>query len=168
MTGPNPILDALQHDWQRLRHPHHHDQPGTLQQASPAVGRTVSETAITAELAAQTPAQQPATTATATAAAAPSQEDTMSVVTDVRNDLALAAHDLAAKAAEFEQSILPAAAAKLTALEGNPVIDALLTAVHVPVDNLDIVVAMINKLESIWAPPQTAEQPQQQPVPAAQ
>lgn len=99
----------------------------------------------------------------------------MGFITDLKHDLATAAHDVAARAAEFETTILPAAAGKLTALEGNPVVDALLTAVHVPVEDLDIVVQLINKLETMWNPdvaaapadPQPAA-PAPAPVPAGQ
>lgn len=70
MTGPNPILEALEHDWQRIRHPHHHDQAAT---------------------ATQTPATQPVSLAPAPAAAtAPQKGTTMSFATldeDVKTDL---------------------------------------------------------------------------------
>ena len=86
------------------------------------------------------------------AAAAQPKENPLSFITDVKNDLATAAHDVAAKAADFEQNVLPAAASKLTALEGNPVVDALLNAVHVPPEGLDVVVGVINKLEGLYNP----------------
>lgn len=108
----------------------------------------------------QTPAPQPANPAPAPAdATAPQEENPMGFVTDIRNDLATAAHDVAAKAADFEQNVLPAVAEKLTALENNPVIDSLLNAVHVPPEALAIVVKTIEGLESLYAPAQPAQQP---------
>lgn len=79
----------------------------------------------------------------------------MSFITDVNNDLKTAAHDLAAKAADFETNILPAAASKLSALEGNPVVDSLLAAVHVPPEALTPVVHLIDDLEGLYNPDDT-------------
>lgn len=66
MTGPNPIAEALERDWQRIRHPSRHAVP--LAQGGDA--RNVI----------QTPANMPATMVTATAAAA-TKESTMSIAT---------------------------------------------------------------------------------------
>lgn len=95
----------------------------------------------------QAPAQTPVTI-TATAP----EGEPVSAVADLQNF----AHELAAKAAELEQTVLPAAAGTLSALEGNPVVNSLLNAVHVPPEDFDIVVAMIDKLETIWRPADTA------------
>lgn len=117
------IFDTLAHDWREIRR--HHTAP------TPADGMPVIISAATA---------------------ARPQETTMSAITDIKNEIAAAAHDIAAKAAEFEQTILPAAAARLTALEGNPVVDSLLKAAHVPPEALDIVVKTIDGLEALYTP----------------
>lgn len=90
----------------------------------------------------QAPAPQPVNLGTTL------QEEPVSVVTDLQNF----AHELAAKAAELEQTVLPAAAGHLAALEGNPVVDSLLNAVHVPPEALAIVVATIQGLEELYKP----------------
>lgn len=83
----------------------------------------------------------------------------MSLVTEVHDALLAAAHDITSKAVDFEQTVLPAAASKLTALEGNPVIDSLLNAVHVPPEALGIVVKTIDGLEALYNVPDDTTAP---------
>lgn len=108
--------------------------------------------------------------------ATPATEAThMSLIATLENDAA----DLRAHVEEFITSKLPAATADLKKLEGNPVIDALLAAVHVPAPALDVVVGMINSLAGLFPKPvetaapvemgqpaEAAHMPQPEPVPA--
>lgn len=87
----------------------------------------------------------------------------MSLITEVKAEL----KSLAAKAEGIDE----AAVGKVEALEGNPVVDALLAAVHVPVNALSIVVDVLNGLAAIY--PKPADAPadpamgQPEPAPAA-
>lgn len=108
--------------------------------------------------ASQAPVATPVTVGTT------AKEQHMGFVTDVKSELAAAAHDLAAHAVQFDQNVLPGLAAKLAALENNPVVDAVLAAAHVPPEALDIVVKTIEGLEVLYNPQQAA----QAPVTAAQ
>jgi hypothetical protein len=88
----------------------------------------------------------------------------MSLITTLENDAA----DLRAHVEEFITSKLPAATADLKKLEGNPVVDALLNAVHVPAPALDVVVGMINSLAGLFPKPvEAAPVDVAQPVEAA-
>ena len=79
---------------------------------------------------------------------APPEAD-MSLIAELKQD----AIDLAAKFGTVDE----AAADKLAALEGNPVADALLDALHVPPADLEPVVAMLKTLGSLVPKPQPAE-----------
>jgi hypothetical protein len=95
--------------------------------------------------------------------ATPAPEAPVSLITEVKAEL----KSLAAKAEGIDE----AAVGKVEALEGNPVVDALLAAVHVPVNALSIVVDVLNGLAAIY--PKPADAPadpamgQPEPAPAA-
>ena len=72
----------------------------------------------------------------------------MSLIAEVKAEL----KDLAAKAEGIDE----AAAAKVEQLEGNPVVDSLLAAAHVPANALSIVVDVLNGLASIYPKPDAA------------
>jgi hypothetical protein len=73
-------------------------------------------------------------------------EDPVSVIAELKQD----ALDLAAKFGTVDE----AAADKLAALEGNPVADALLEALHVPPADLEPVVAMLKTLGALVPKPE--------------
>jgi hypothetical protein len=87
-----------------------------------------------------------------TATATPATEAPMSLVTTLEADFA----DVRAKVEEFATSKLPAAIEDAKKLEGNPVVDALLAAAHVPVNALSIVVDVLNGLAAIYPRPADA------------
>ncbi len=88
----------------------------------------------------------------------------MSVITDVETELKA----LREKAQALEAKIAPEVP-KLAALEGNPVVDALLAAIHVPPSGLTLVSDLILGLERIYGPEEPASTPpvQAEPVAAA-
>jgi hypothetical protein len=91
----------------------------------------------------------------ATMAATPAPEAAMNVITTIEQDF----EKVAAEVRLFAEEKLPPVAAKIQALEGNPVADALLRAAHVPVEALDIAVRVIDGLASIYAVPAAAAAP---------
>lgn len=96
------------------------------------------------------------------APAIPPAEALMNLIADLKQD----AKNLAAK---FE-GIDEAAASKVEALEGNPVVDALLAAAHVPVNALQMAVDLLNGLAAIYPKPDAAapaDAAMGQPEPAA-
>ena len=81
-------------------------------------------------------------------------------VAEVKQDI----KNLAAKAEGLDE----AAAAKVEQLEGNPVVDSLLAAAHVPSNALSIVVDVLNGLASIYPKPDAPADPAMgQPAEAA-
>jgi hypothetical protein len=93
-------------------------------------------------------------------AATPVVEAPVSLITEVKTEL----KSLAAKAEGIDE----AAAGKVEALEGNPVVDALLAAAHVPVNALSIAVDVLNGLAAIYPKPDAPADPAAgQPEPAA-
>jgi hypothetical protein len=85
----------------------------------------------------------------------------MSLVSEVQTELGL----LKQKAQELEAKLAPAIP-RIEALEGNPVVDALLSALHVPPSGLALVTQLLAGLEEIYKPedaatpaPVTAPQP---------
>lgn len=75
----------------------------------------------------------------------------MSILTTLETDF----EDVRAKVETFAKDKLPAALAdakKLEGLAGNPVVDALLGAVHVPAEALSMAVSIINGLEELYKP----------------
>jgi hypothetical protein len=91
---------------------------------------------------------QPGVTMTA-AAPAVTTETQMSLITEVKTEL----KDLALKAEGIDE----AAAEKIAALEGNPVVDALLAAAHVPDTALAMAVDLLNGLAGIYPMPEDAQ-----------
>jgi len=93
----------------------------------------------------------------------------VSLISTLETDFA----DVRTRVEEFATSKLPAAVADAKALEGNPVVDALLAAAHVPVHALQMVVDLLNGLAAIYPRPadaQAAADPaagQPEPAPAA-
>lgn len=88
----------------------------------------------------------------------------MSLITEIKTEL----HDLAVKAEGIDEAV----AGKVEALQGNPVVDALLAAAHVPVNALSIVVDVLNGLAAIYPKPDPAAAAdpamgQPEPAPAA-
>lgn len=71
----------------------------------------------------------------------------MSVITEVQTEIGL----LKQKAEALEAKLAPEIP-KLAALEGNPVVDALLMAVHVPPSGLALVNQLLTGLEEIYKP----------------
>jgi hypothetical protein len=108
--------------------------------------------------------QAPATTA-ATEAPVSLTSTLKNDAEDVRSDLKAAAE----RAEEFFSSKLPAAVSDVEKLEGNPVAEALLSALHVPASALSGVVEVINTLAAAFpkddqsaavSEPETADVPQ--------
>ena len=94
------------------------------------------------------------------AAAIPATEEpAMNLITELKND----AQKLAAKFDGIDE----AAAAKMAALEGNPVLDALVSAAHVPPNALSIVVDVLKGLGEIYPKDVATADPAVQPEPAA-
>lgn len=60
---------------------------------------------------------------------------------------------------DFASSKLPAATATINKLAGNPVVDALLSAVHVPVGALTAAVHVIEDLEELYKPDTDTQTP---------
>lgn len=93
-------------------------------------------------------------------AATPATEAPMSWITEAKT----VAHDLVDKLEGVDET----AVGKVEALEGNPVVDALLAAAHVPANALTIVVDVLNGLASIYPKPDAPADPAMgQPEPAA-
>lgn len=95
-------------------------------------------------------------------AATPATEAPVSLIAEVKSEL----KSLAAKAEGIDE----AAAGKIEALEGNPVVDALLAAAHVPANALGIVVNVLDGLAEIYPKPDpaaAADPAMGQAVPAA-
>lgn len=80
--------------------------------------------------------------------ATPAVEASVSLIATVKQDI----KELAAKAEGLDE----AAAAKVEQLEGNPVVDSLLAAAHVPSNALSIVVDVLNGLAAIYPKPDAA------------
>lgn len=72
----------------------------------------------------------------------------MSVSATIKADY----EDVLAKLKEFGETKIPAALGDVQKLEGNPVVDALLSAVHVPAEALSMAVTVINQLEELYKP----------------
>lgn len=90
------------------------------------------------------------------AAATPATEaPQMSLVSTLETDF----EDVRAKVEEFAKDKLPAGLADAKKLAGNPVVDALLAAVHVPAEALSMVVGVIGKLEELYAPENDSQAP---------
>jgi hypothetical protein len=143
MTGPNPIAEALERDWQRIRHPHRHVIP-ISDGGTQAVGNLTT----------QTPAKQPATMASATAAAA-TKETPMSIITAIRNDIAT----IDAKLQAVDETALN----RLDAVMANPEAAAVLSdlsglagIVGIPSGAIAGVAAGLKTLLSLYAPDQAA------------
>jgi len=71
----------------------------------------------------------------------------MSIVADVQTEFGLLKQKFEALEAKFAPEV-----PKLAALEDNPVVDALLAALHVPASGLALVTNLINGLEEIYKP----------------
>lgn len=85
----------------------------------------------------------------------------MSVMSEVENELKA----LRERAQALEAKIAPEVP-KLVSLEGNPVVDSLLAAVHVPPSGLALVIGLIEGLEHIYGPEEPASTPPAEaPVP---
>lgn len=82
------------------------------------------------------------------AVATPAPEAPVSMLTSVENEI----HALADHAKKIAEEVLPAAAADVAKLEGNPVAAALLSATHVPAEALPMVVDVIQRLEELYKP----------------
>ena len=90
----------------------------------------------------------------------------MALIATLENDAA----ELRAKVEEFVTSKLPAVTDDLKKLEGlkdNPVVLALLNAVHVPVEALGGPVAVLNELEKLYKPDTAIAAPSEPAAPAA-
>ena len=84
------------------------------------------------------------------AQAAP-QEDPMSVITDVKNDLeafGASAKQYAEDAADWAENKLPAASAWLEQAAANPAVDAVLNAVHLSPDALSVIAGLVTKMDA--------------------
>ena len=66
----------------------------------------------------------------------------------------------------FAATKLPAVLDTAKKLDGNPVVDALLAAVHVPAEALDMAVKVINGLEELYKPETGAAAPTETPAAA--
>ena len=91
------------------------------------------------------------------ASATPATEDQMSLESTIEADFA----EVAAKVREFGETKLPAALADTKKLAGNPVVDALLSAVHMPAEALTMAVTVINQLEELYKPESVSQAPVQ-------
>jgi hypothetical protein len=88
-------------------------------------------------------------------AATPATEAPMSVISTFEAD----AEEALAKVQELVREKLPTALADTKKLAGNPVVDALLSAVHVPAEALSMAVTVINQLEELYKPETAAQSP---------
>lgn len=107
------------------------------------------------------------------AQAAP-QEDPMSVITDVKNDIeefGAKAKAYAEDAADWAENKLPAASDWLDKAAANPAVDAVLNAVHLSPDALTVIAGLVTKmdaeiaqLQEAAAAAQAANQPPAEPA----
>lgn len=89
----------------------------------------------------------------------------MSLISTLEDDFA----EVRTKVEEFAESKLPTALSDVKKLEGNPVIDALLSATHVPQSALNGVVSVIQALADAFpkdAPSEAVSEPQEADAPA--
>ena len=154
MTGPNPILESLENEWDAGKrwtaaHFSHHRHP-------------------------QTPATTPVNLAAAPAAAA-KQEDTMSVIDDLEGFIA-DVKALGPQALADVKALGAAAVADLKTVKANPETAVVLGnlsllakvagEVGIPVGAITDIAKPIEALLKLYAPDPAAPAPVQQPVPA--
>lgn len=93
--------------------------------------------------------------------APPATEAPMSIISSFEAD----AEQALATVQNLVREKLPIALADTKKLAGNPVVDALLAAVHVPAEALSMAVSVINQLEELYKP-ETGSQSPADPDPA--
>jgi hypothetical protein len=84
--------------------------------------------------------------------ATPAPEEPVSLLATIEAD----AEQALGEVQKLVREKIPAAVADAKSLEGNPVVDALLAAAHVPVNALSIVVDVLNGLANIYPKPDPA------------